>query len=215
MPTILDTRNGLGYTVQYTIQYEHQRQVGSTDSVPNFIFFSKVPWLIKKTTYNYIAEASFWEKKLKDVVSTYRNYANTQTGKVIESVNAGSKLVIDSQLHYAGSYTETDYFSQPSGLSLPYNVFESSSGSISPQGYWDGSPANGAAMFSTKFYSETGTKTYTDSEPKETVGGRSTIAGVSGFVTSINMSNPRRINNILVYDISTTVTGDIAQTYDP
>lgn len=213
MPTILDTRNGLGYTVQYTIQYEHQRQVGSIDSIPNYIFFSKVPWLIKKTTYNYIAEASFWEEKLVEVETTYKNYANTQTGKVIESVNAGSKLVIKSKIHYAGSYTETDYFSQPTSLLLPYNVFESSSGSISPQGYWDGSPADGSVMFSTEFYSETGTKTYTDSEPKETIGSRTTVAGVNGFVTSVNLSNPRRINGTIVYDISTTVTGDKAQTY--
>lgn len=209
MATLDDTRNGLGYSKSFQIQYEGLKNLGkSPDGLDKFIYFTKVPWIIVKTTRQKIAQESYWNQLIEKMKSDYKDLANGSTGIYIESVNVGEQLIIDGVSHYAGSYVEADYRNAVGDLPTPYNLLEWSGGQASPSGFWDDngrSNLHGRAFFNSPVFGEVGYKSYTDIEAKESIGEKATIAGVNGIVSNVSRSNPRLINNVLVYDFSVQV----------
>lgn len=206
MPLFDDTRNGLGYTKTFQIQYEGLKNIGKNEEgIDKFIYFEQVPWVLIKTTWQKIAEESFWKTKIEEMKTDYERLAISNTGVFIDSVNVGEKLIIDGIEHFAGSYSETDYRNGVGNFPAIYNLFEWSGGQASPAGFWDDnsrSNFHGQAFFNSPVFGEIANKTYTAEIAEDTIGEKKTIAGVDGIVSSVSKSNPRLINNKLVYDFS-------------
>lgn len=193
-----DIRNGIGYSKSVEIQYEYLKQLGKTsDGFDNFLYFDKVPWMIKKTTLFKIEELSFWEKKEEDLKNDQKALAETFSGTFLESVNVNEKLIIGGKTYYAGSYTEASYEGLPSTLPPKLNLFEWSGGQVSPAGFFD-TGSSSSIMFSSRSFSEIFYRSYTAQKPDEKVG--------IGGVTSVNKTNPRYINGKLYYDIAVQIT---------
>lgn len=215
MAVILDTRNGLGYSKTFQIQYEGLKNLRKD---PNgfdlFVYFTKVPWTIAKVTWNYIAPENYWADKIEQMKQDYIRIGNSSTGEFIESVNVGERLIIDGEEHFSGSYSLSDYRNGIGTFPAIYNLFEYSTGNVSPAGYWDdnGRGTDGLfkkAFFNNPYFGKTATKTYTAETPDDTIGEKKTIAGLFGTISSVAQSNPRYINNILVHDYNVTLSADL------
>lgn len=206
MSSFLDTRNGIGYSKSINIEYESLKNIGkSADGLDLFIYFDKIPWISVKTTYEYIADESFWNNAIEKMKTDYLALLKNQSGIYTESVNVGSKLVLNNEVHYDGSITETDYRSSIGTFPSTYNLFEYSSGNYSVAGHWDDNGRSGLhrkAYFNSLYYGKIAYRNYTSTSAKETIGESTTIAGVSGIVSSINSSNERYINGVIVKDFS-------------
>lgn len=215
MVLVKDTRNGYGESVQFQIQYENFKNIGTIDGVPSQIYIEQVPWILEKRTYQFIGPDTFWEGKISEMEQSYQDFAINQVGMLLESVSPREKLIIDGDVHYAGSYTEAYYLGIKGTLPSQFNLFEYSTGSVSPSGYWSGvSGPIGAAIFSSEFFSETATRTYTATAPTEVVGQNASIAGISGIITNVSTSNPRYIGGSLYYNISVQLTSQIGSKID-
>lgn len=217
MPTprtgILDKRNGLGFSVNMQLSYEAEKKIGSTpDGIDKYVSFTKVPYYIKRTTFNIIALPTDWENLMKDMETETLEFAKNQSGTYIESVSPGSRLIIKGEEYYEGSYTET-YVSGVRGSAPPPKRFASRSGSINVGGHWQGEGGLYKKMFfTTTNYGEQATETFTASSAGYKIGDSATIAGVTGIVTAINQQNPREVNNVIVYDFTVTVSADTGTT---
>lgn len=201
---MLDTRNGLGYTKTFEIQYEGLRKIGQAqDGLDQFIYFLKVPWIITKITWQYIEPLTFWEDKIDKMKKDYVDLSTKYSGEFIESVNVGERLIIDGHEVYAGSYTIANYGSGIGKFPTKYNFFEWSEGQISFSGYWDDngkSALHGKSIFSNNNYGLSFYRSYSAKSPAEKIGDKVTISGIEGIVSSINNSNPRYIDTDLIYD---------------
>lgn len=204
---ILDTRNGLGYSVNIQLSYESEKKIGidNITGLDKFVSFLTVPYYTKKTTVNIIAVSSDWDTLFSEMESETLSYSNSQIGSYLDSVNPGSRLFIAGIENFDGSYSET--FTSASVGGIVTKKFGSRSGSVSVGGHWQGSGTIANKMFfNTTNYGEQATETLTDVVAGVSIGGNYTVAGVTGKVTSIAQNNPRVVNNIIVYDYSITVS---------
>lgn len=211
----LDTRDGSGITNDFSIEYEQLRSIGKhEDGLEKFLYFSITPWTSLKQTFQYIGKKSFWDEKVENMKSDYFRLANSYTGIFIDSVNIGEKLVINNEVYYSGSITQTNYRNSVGIFPTVYNLIEINSGDYPISGHYTElhykSSLERKSLLSAPNFGEKITKTYTSAEPQDFIGEQKTIAGIQGIISSVSSSNERYINGIKVKDYSVQLSSNIA-----
>lgn len=211
----LDTRNGPGISYDFNVQYEQLKPIGfHSDGLEKFLYFSATPWTSLKQTFQYIGKKSFWDKKIEAMKTDYFRSANSYTGIFIDSVNVGEKLVINNEVYYSGSLTQTDYRNSIGIFPPVYNLIEINSGDYPISGHFTEqhfkSSLERKSLLSAPNYGEIITKTYTSATPQDIIGEQKTIAGIFGTISSVSSSNERYINGTKVKDYNVRLSANVA-----
>lgn len=208
MAGIPDTRNGPGYSKTVEIQSENLKPGGrDAQGFDQFEYFTTVPFLIKKTTYNMIGDEGYWSGLVSQLETSYQNISTILTGKFLESVNvSGGFFLIDGEEYFAGNYTEADYGSNtPAKPASEFKIVESESANISPQGYL---PGSNDAIYTSKVVAPTLTRNssmeLTKAEGMKLMEAHPDNADY--ILTSLGFSNPRKIGGTMFVDANLTYT---------
>lgn len=200
---ILDTRNGIGYSISIETQMEVEKSIGvNTLGIPRFLYIANAPQIIKKTTYNVIATGSEWSSFISTIANNYKSISTAPIGLFTESANpSGGRIIIDKTEYFQGTYVEADYSNLD--ISNPpdeYKILINDSASISPSGFLP----NGTSYYSTNQFGKTFTRTSTISLSKSNQYkvGSLNVDKPSGLITSKSLSNQRYIGSNLYVDMS-------------
>lgn len=203
MALIEDNRNGLGKSVSVELQTESERQIGvNNEGVTRIVYFSNIPQIIIKTTYNVIGTKEDWENYIKSIDDSYASIDTIPTGKFIESASiSGGWYIIDGLDYYGGSYVEADYSNlEINNPGEEFKIIETESASVSPDGYLPDGTSYYSSGISSRKFSRSSICTLTKSHSYEI--GTINHNLNNRFISSKNISNPRLINNVMYIDLS-------------
>lgn len=220
---IEDSRGGLSKSVSMSLQYSAQASLGQyTDGLDMVVFFDKAPYTIKKETFKIIATETQWQLLFDAMLQSYLDFSVSESGIHLDTVNPGSKLVMDSIIYFDGSYSVSTYSNVPSTILSSntgiYNLTEFKTINVPVGGHWEGDSiaVNKKLYFNTVVYGEQAVRTYIAQDATESVGDLITVAGLIGRVTSVSKSNPRYLGhgslNTKVYDISVSIQSQTGKT---
>jgi hypothetical protein len=193
-----------GTQIKYEVVYEYEKVIGQKDGIPEVVYFSKSPYVMKKTVSHILTSDA--EGIMAAYVDSYTKFLLTGETPYIESYNIGTAVRLEVGDVNECSITEVDYHDGVTiqALIIPTPPVEYESGNCSPTGYYqgvDGGPI-GEAMFPHGFYAKTTSRKYISDKPIAKVG---EFAG-NGIVTNVDKSNPRWNASNLIYDITETIT---------
>jgi hypothetical protein len=197
MTAIEDNRNGYWKSVQLSLSYDTEKNVGVSSSgkyvgIDIVAFFKTTPFIIRKETKKYIATPDYWEGLFAQAEQSQIDFAMSQTGTVIDAPNVGSKLIIEGELYYEGSVTETTYNSEIMDPGDKFKEFTTRSGSVSVGGHWTGTTNSGTIYFTQQHYGENLSRTYTTSgEPEEKIGEEMSYEGGTYLISDVKKDNLR------------------------
>lgn len=203
---ILDTRSGIGYSVSFETQTESEKSVGSSSTgIPKFIYIDNAPQIIKKTTFNIIMTKDEWESLIDKIGNDYKSIDTVPVGLFIESANpSGSRVIINREEYFVGSYTEADYSSL--NITAPpeeYKILINDSASVSPSGFLP----DGTSYFSSNQFGKTFSRTSTVSIDKSNEYRVGTLMdNPNGIITSKSLSNQRIIGDNIYVDMSLQIS---------
>lgn len=211
MAFIIDNRDGLGISTTVELINEPEKNIGNTpDGKPRFIYYTNIPQIITKTTYNVFGTFEDWDTLISEVDNAYKSITTTPTGIFIESISTNGWFIIDNTNYYLGSYTETDY----SNLEIEtppkeYKIEEYSSNDFQPDGYLE----TGEILYS-KYYTPTTINRSSiitlEKSNSLRLGESFPDSNSNFFISSKFISNIRLINDIEYCDLSLTLTEFIA-----
>lgn len=202
---IVNPNVGIGGTqIKYEVVYEYEKVIGQKNGIPEVVYFSKSPYVLKKTV-SHILTGDF-EGIEAAYIDSYTKFLMEGKTPYIESYNIGAAVRLGEEDVNECSITEVDYHGGVTilALNVPTPPIEYESGNCSPTGYYqgvDGGPI-GEAMFPYGYYSKTTLRKYISDNPIAKAG---EFVG-DGIVSSVDKSNPRWNGGKIIYDITETIT---------